>query len=77
MLSRKGAITSKIKHALKLKTSPARLTQLLQPSLAFLFQLAANDCVPSSPRRYAVIGCKLKQNAMGAATIVQVLRDLF
>jgi len=25
----KGAITSKIKHAIKLKTSPARLAQLL------------------------------------------------
>ena len=31
------AITSKIKHAIKHKTSPARLAQLLQPSLAFLF----------------------------------------
>jgi len=29
----KGVITSKIKHAIKLKTSPARLAQ--QPSLAF------------------------------------------
>ena len=27
----KAAITSKIKHAIKLKTSPARLAQLLQP----------------------------------------------
>jgi len=34
----KGVITSKIKHAIKLKT---RLAQLLQPSLAFCF--AAND----------------------------------
>jgi len=34
----KGAITSKIKHAVKLKTSPARLAQLLQP-LAFCFSL--------------------------------------
>jgi len=34
----KGAITSKIKHAIKL-TSPARLAQLLQPSLAFCFSL--------------------------------------
>ena len=33
----KGAITSKIKHAIKLKTSSARLAQLLQPSLAFCF----------------------------------------
>jgi len=30
----KEAITSKIKHAIKHKTSPARLAQLLQPSLA-------------------------------------------
>jgi len=35
----KGAITSKIKHAIELKTSPARLAQLLQPSLAFCFSL--------------------------------------
>jgi len=39
----KGAITSKIKHAIKHKTSPARLAQLfaqlLQPSLAFCFSL--------------------------------------
>jgi len=43
----KGAITSKIKHAIKLKTSPARLAQLL------------HNC----SGRYAVTGCKLKQNA--------------
>ena len=35
----KGAITSKIKHAIKHKTSPARLAQLLQPSIAFCFSL--------------------------------------
>jgi len=46
----KGATTSKIKHAVKLKTSSARLAQLLY-----------NCC--SRPGRYAVIGCKLKQNA--------------
>jgi len=61
----KGAITSKIKHAIKHKTSPARLAQLLQ----------------SSTGRYAVIGCKLKQNANegcnSCATVVQVLQDLF
>ena len=57
----KGVITSKIKHAIKLKTSPARLAQLLQPLLAFCFSLQLG--VPSSPGRYAVIGCKLKQNA--------------
>jgi len=37
--STKGAITSKIKHAIKHKTIPARLAQLLQPSLAFCFSL--------------------------------------
>jgi len=35
----KGAVTSKIKHEIKLKTSPARLAQLLQSSLAFCFTL--------------------------------------
>jgi len=35
----KGAITSKIKYAIKLKTSPAGLARLLQPSLAFCFSL--------------------------------------
>jgi len=59
----KGAITSKIKHAMKLKTSLARIAQLLQPSLSFCFSLQSWT---SSPGRYAVIaviGCKLKQNA--------------
>jgi len=37
--SPKGAITSKIKHAIKLKTRPTRLAQLLQSSLAFCFSL--------------------------------------
>ena len=60
-IGHKGAITSKIKHAIKHKTTPARLAQLLRPSLA---------------GRYAVIGCKLKQNAR-AATVVQVLQELF
>jgi len=35
----KGAIASEIKHAIKLKTSPATLAQLLQPSSAFCFSL--------------------------------------
>jgi len=35
----KGAITSKIKHAIKHETSPARLAQLLQPSSAFCLSL--------------------------------------
>jgi len=41
-MSRKGAITTTIKHAIKrtvkLKTCHARLAQLLQPSLAFCFK---------------------------------------
>ena len=45
----KGAITSKIKHAIKHKTSPARLAQLLHNGYR--------------TGHYAVIGCKLKQNA--------------
>jgi len=40
---------------MKLKTSPARLTQLLQPSLAFCFSL--------QPMMAHWTGCKLKQNA--------------
>jgi len=67
----KRAITSEIKHAIKHKTSPARLAQLLQPSLAFCF----------STGRCAAIGYKLKQNANegcnSCATVVQVLQDLF
>jgi len=35
----KGAITSKIKLAIKHKTSSARLAQLLQTSFAFCFSL--------------------------------------
>jgi len=34
-----GAISSKIKHVIKHKTSPSRLAQLLQPLLAFCFSL--------------------------------------
>jgi len=32
----KGAITGKVKHAVKRKTTPARLTQLLQPHWHFV-----------------------------------------
>jgi len=56
----KGAITSKIKHAIKHKISPARLA-LLQPSLAFCFSLR-----PMTAYRPVL-----------AATVVQVLQDLF
>jgi len=58
----RGAITSKIKHAIKLKTNPARLAQLLQPSLAFCFSLQPISKWPRTGR-CAVIGCKLKQDA--------------
>jgi len=34
-----GAISSKIKHAVKLKTSPVGLAQLLQPTAAALFSI--------------------------------------
>jgi len=75
----KRAITSKIKHAIKLKTSPARLARLLQSSLAFCFSL--QPITASSPGRYAVIGCKLTQNdnegCNSCATAVQILQDLF
>jgi len=63
----KGAITSKIKHAIKLKTSPARLAQLLQPSLAFCFSLQPMTAY----RPHANEGCN------SCATVVQVLQDLF
>jgi len=43
----KGAITSKIKYAVKHKTSPARLAQLLQPSLALALALVVLDGTPS------------------------------
>jgi len=65
------AIKERSQHAIKLKTSLARLAQLLQPSLVFCF-----DSVQST-----VVGCKLKQNANNGcnscATVVQVLQDLF
>jgi len=75
----KGAITSKIKHAIKHKTSPARLAQLLQPSLAFYFSLQPRTAY--RPGLDGVIGCKLKQNANeccnSCGLYVQVLQDLF
>ena len=44
-----------------LNRSPARLAQLLQPTLAFCFSL--QPMTAYRPGRYAVVGCKLKQNA--------------
>jgi len=71
-------MTSKIKRAIKHKTSPARLAQLLQPLLSFCFSLQ-----PMTAYRPGglVIGCKLNQNANegcnSCATVVPVLQDLF
>jgi len=71
----KRAITSKIKRAIKLKTSPARLAQLLQPSLAFCFSLqpmtAYRPFLDGTPSLAANDGCN------SCATVVQVLQDLF
>ena len=64
----KGAITSKIKHAIKLKTSPARLAQLLQPSLSFCFSLQ----LMTAYRDY-----RPNKMLMRAVTVLQVLQDLF
>jgi len=69
-----GAITSKIKHAIKLKTSPARLAQLLQPSLAFHFSLQPMTGAQSSAPSFAA---SLNKMLMTAATVVQVLQDMF
>ena len=63
-IQQQGAITSKIKHAIKLKTSPARLVQLLQPSLAFCFSLQ-------------LMTAYCARMLMRAATVVQILQDLF
>ena len=63
----KGAITSKIKHAIKLNTSPARLAQLLQPSLAFCFSLQ-----PMTAYRPGLDGTP----SLRAATVVQVSQAL-
>jgi len=73
----KGAITSKIKHAIKHKTSPARLSQLLQPSLAFCFSLqpmtAYRPVLDGTPS----LAASENKMLMRAATVVQVLQDLF
>jgi len=75
----KGAITSKIKHAVKHKTSLARFAQLLQLSLAFCLSL--QPMTAYRPVLDGTHGCKLKQNANegcnNRATVVQVLQDLF
>jgi len=45
----KGAITSKTKPAIKHKTSPVRLAQLLQPSLASRFSLQLHPMTAYRP----------------------------
>jgi len=63
----KGAITSKIKHAIKHNTSPARLAQLLQPSLASCFSLQPGlDGTPS-------LAASSNKMPIRAATVVQQL----
>jgi len=52
------------------KTSPARLAQLLQHSLALCFSLQPIG-------RYAVIGCKLKQNANEGCNSCATVQELF
>ena len=59
----KGAISSKVKHAIKHKTSPARLAQLLQPSLAFCFSLQ-----PMSAYRLVLVIAPLMRNEMRTRT---------
>jgi len=71
--SSKGAITSKIKRAIKLKTSPARLAQVLQPSLAFCFSLQPMTAHWTVRHHWL----QAKTMLMKAATLVQVLQDLF
>jgi len=55
----KGEITtSKIKHAIKRKTSPARLAQLLQPSLTFCFSLQPiTACRPGLDGTLSLAAC--------------------
>ena len=53
-----------------------------EPNILYNFENDDDDDgVPSRTGRYAVIGCKLKQNANedcnSCATVVQVLQDLF
>jgi len=72
-----GGITTTIKHAinltikLKISPGPARLAQLLQPSLAF--------CCELQPMTTASLVATATYNKMlmRAATVVQVLQDLF
>jgi len=68
----KGAITSKIKRAIKHETSPARLAQLLQPSVAFCFSLQ-----PMTAYRPVLDGAHADEVCNSCATVVQLLQDLF
>jgi len=74
-----GGITTTIKHAMKLtiniKTSPgpARLAQLLQPSLAFCCKLQPMTAY----RTVHALATTYTKMLMRAATVVQVLQELF
>ena len=72
-----GAITSKMKHAIKLKTSSARLAQLLQPSLAFCFSLQPMTEYRTGLDGTPSLAASQNKMPMRAATVVQVLQDLF
>jgi len=67
---RSDHIASKIKHAVKLKTSPARLAQLLHPSLAFCISLQPMTAHRAVRRHWLQAKTIL---LMRAATVVQVL----
>jgi len=73
----KGAITSKIKHAINHKTIPARLAQLLQPSLAFCFSLQPMTVYRPILDGTSSLAASSNKMLMRAATVVQVLQDLF
>jgi len=60
----KGAITSNIKHAIKLKTSPARLAQLL------------HNCW-TVRRHWLQAKTNANEGCNSCATVVQFLQDLF
>ena len=63
----KGTITSKMKHAIKHKTSPTRLAQLLQPSLAFYFYSPA-WCRPTQP-------CTLRRSTCSPLLVLPLFTD--
>ena len=73
----RGAITSKIKHATKHETSPARFAQLLQHSLAFCFSLQPMTVYSPGLDGTPSLAASYNKMLMRVATVVQVLQDLF